>query len=458
MRFRRPTIVLLVIGLVFVVSGCDWSMYAFGPAHTSYNPVETTIGVGNVSTLQEAWTAVLGLPHGGSATPVVSRGVVYATSSASPFELEAFNARGAAGCSGAPTTCTPLWTAFTISGADSVQVANRLVYLTTRAGRLSVFDAAGVKGCAGVPKTCTPLWTANGLLATSSLDLHPAITARFVYAQVGSGVSAFDAAGVNGCSGTPKICHPLWSVLGGSPAVLGAVLYVARHSGTFEVGAYDSAGVRKCTGTPKTCAPLWVGRTANHGDILNYATEPTVSNGVVWFGIRSGDERSGGGALVGFDQAAHQGCAGTPKICSPIWNAPTGGVVYPAGVANNVVYALEYSYSNFAATKLYRLSAFDLVACHTPTVSCSPLWTASLAAMPQGLAVANGLVYVTTWDDRQIAAYDATGTNGCAGSPVVCTPVWQTTVSGAPTPPVIANGFVYSGSSDDNILHAYTLP
>jgi outer membrane protein assembly factor BamB len=122
------------------------------------------------------------------------------------------------------------------------------------------------------------------------------------------------------------------------------------------------------------------------------------------------------------------------------------------------VYALEYTYSDFGNTQAFQLSAFDLVACRTSTLSCSPLWTASLDAMPQGLAVANGLVYLSTLDDRRIAAYDATGTNGCSGSPVVCTPVWETTISGAPTAPIIANGVVYAGSRDDNVLHAYKLP
>jgi outer membrane protein assembly factor BamB len=64
-------------------------------------------------------------------------------------------------------------------------------------------------------------------------------------------------------------------------------------------------------------------------------------------------------------------------------------------------------------------------------------------------------VYLSSWANQQIAAYDASGTTGCSGSPRVCTPVWQTTVSGAPTAPIIANGIVYAASRDDNVLHAY---
>src|SRR6476660_1428823 len=92
MGLRRTTFVALIASLVFVTAGCDWSMFAFGPAHTGYNPGESTIGVGNVATLQEAWTATLGPPQGGSVTPVTAGGMVYATSDASPFKLEAFDA------------------------------------------------------------------------------------------------------------------------------------------------------------------------------------------------------------------------------------------------------------------------------------------------------------------------------------------------------------------------------
>jgi len=456
MAIRRPTIVLVVIGLVLVVAGCDWSMYAFGPAHTSYNPIESAVGIDNVDTLHEAWTAVLGPAQGGSVTPVTSRGLVYATSDVFPFELEAFNARGSTGCSGVPKQCTPRWTA-TISGtADSLQVSNRLVYVTTRDGSLLVFDAAGRKGCTGTPKTCTPLWSASGLAVPSGSAVPPAITRTFVYAPVGTGVAAYDAAGVQGCSGAPKICTPLWSVAGIAPAVRDGVLYVSgASSGIFEVRAYDAAGIQSCAGTPKTCAPLWVGRTGVHTDIINAVTEPTVANGVVWLGIRRGDESAGGGALVGFAASGNERCSGTPKICSPIWNAPTSGVVYPAAVAKHVVYTLEYGFSDFGFEQVYRLSAFDFAACRTPTSSCSPLWTASIDSLPQGLAIANGLVYLSSWANQRIAAYDATGTSGCSGSPRVCTPVWQTTVSGAPTAPIIANGIVYAASRDDNVLHAY---
>jgi outer membrane protein assembly factor BamB len=86
------------------------------------------------------------------------------------------------------------------------------------------------------------------------------------------------------------------------------------------------------------------------------------------------------------------------------------------------------------------------------------LWTVTLAARPEGLAIANGLVYVSTGSDQRIAAYDAAGVNGCSGTPRVCAPLWTRTLSGSPTSPVVANGVVFVGTRDDNVLHALKLP
>ncbi|MDQ1460357.1 MAG: hypothetical protein QOI08_1841 [Actinomycetota bacterium] len=456
MGLRRSGFLALVMSLVFVAAGCDWSMFAYGPAHTSFNPGESTIGVDDVASLHEAWTASLGAPGGGSVAPVTSARVVYATSDVFPFVLEAFDERRATGCSGTPNKCAPLWTATLRGAARSLDVANGFVYVTTAAAQLLAFDAAGGAGCSGNPKTCNAIWSASGLADGSA---QPAITDSFVYAPVGQGVSAFDAAGVDGCSGMPKTCAPLWSVVGWSPAVANGVLSGARVAHTFEVRAYDAAGVTKCAGSPKTCAPLWVGDTGINPDVLPAVTAPTISNGVVWIGIDNGDELSNGGALVGFDATGSRRCAGTPKICTPTWRAATDGVEYPPAVAKHVVYALQFFHSGeVQVTTRYTLSAFDFAACHTTTATCSPLWTVHLAASPQGLAIANGLVYVSTFSERRIAAYDAAGVNGCSGSPRVCAPLWTTTLSGSPTSPVVANGVVYASTRDDNVLHAYKLP
>ena len=468
MRLRRSMFIAVTVAVALVGAGCNlgsWPMYAYGPAHTSYNAAESAIGVDNVNTLQLAWTAVMGIPQGGSAPPVVANGVVYATSGTAsgttPFKLEAFDAKGVTKCSGAPTNCKPLWTGAIFGAGASLNIANGVVYVVSGGGRLYAFDAAGVKGCKGAPKACTPLWTASSGLRSGAASMT--IANGFVFAA-GSGdrVVAFDAAGAKGCTGKPKTCKPLWSVSGAFPAVAGGVLYVSAHFTDFEVLAYDAAGVRKCSGTPKTCAPLWIGKTGDRGDILGSITEPTVSNGLALIGVSEGDERSVTGQVFGFSASGHEGCAGAPKICSPIWRAPSLGVPYPPAVAKNVVYTVGYNFqnSNLVGPRLAAaagpnadvLSAFDILACHTKTVSCQPLWTANLPARAQGLAIANGVAYVST---GILTAYDAAGQLNCSGSPKVCLPLWTNNVPAGP--PAIANGVVYTGSNADNALHTFAL-
>ena len=197
---------------------------------------------------------------------------------------------------------------------------------------------------------------------------------------------------------------------------------------------------------------------------MSSATPPTISNGIVWIGIREGDERSVSSALIGFDANGVKGCAGAPKICGPIRRAPTDAVIYPPAVAYNVVYTLEYLFhaSSLSApaglladTRIWRLRAYDQNACKTSLPACAPLWTANLGNTPQGIVVANGLVYVSTWADRKLAIYDAAGRRGCAGTPKLCAPLWSITLSGAPSGPSVANGIVYVGTVNDNVLHAF---
>jgi hypothetical protein len=82
------------------------------------------------------------------------------------------------------------------------------------------------------------------------------------------GVAAFDANGSNGCSGTPKVCTPLWEyrtnypVFGNYAVVSGGTLYVETFYSstpvtfTGDTEAFDANG-NGCSGTPKVCGPLW---------------------------------------------------------------------------------------------------------------------------------------------------------------------------------------------------------
>jgi hypothetical protein len=59
-----------------------------------------------------------------------------------------------------------LWTA-TLSGSGRrVTGGGGVLYVTTDTGVVNSFDAAGIQGCAGVPKVCTSLGDLNAIGST----------------------------------------------------------------------------------------------------------------------------------------------------------------------------------------------------------------------------------------------------------------------------------------------------
>jgi outer membrane protein assembly factor BamB len=259
-------------------------------------------------------------------SPAVANGVVYLGSNSGV--LYAFDAAGSTNCSAAPKTCAPLWTASVGGSSQSPPaVTNGVVYSGSSDGDLYAFDASGSTDCSGTPTTCTPLWTAA---TGADIQSSPAVSNGVVY--VGSDrYYAFDATGTTGCSGIPKQCSPLWTAslsdLGQwSPAVANGVLYVNSSSGlTAGLYALDATGNTGCTGSPKVCTPLWSTATGGGGIGAVIGSSPAVANGLVF---------DGGSA---FDASGSNGCSGTPTICSPLWTAANGANSTPA-IANGIVY------------------------------------------------------------------------------------------------------------------------
>jgi hypothetical protein len=176
--------------------------------------------------------------------------------------------------------CSPLWTA-TAPGAveGTIAVANGRAYVP--GGALQVYDAAGSAGCSGTPTTCTPLWT---YATDGSVIASPAVANGVVYVPTTQSMfEAFDANGVTNCSGTPVTCTPLWRAVIGSqafgqsssPTIANGVVYVGTEDAGLD--AFDAAGVENCSGTPATCTPLWSGQTAGA-----VRSSPTVANGFVY--------------------------------------------------------------------------------------------------------------------------------------------------------------------------------
>jgi outer membrane protein assembly factor BamB len=321
-----------------------------------------------------------------------------------------------------------------VSGASPAEV-DGVVYFGSKDKHLYAFDAAGVTNCSGTPKVCQPLWTAK----TGRIDGTPAVANGVLYIGANGKLNAFDAAGVTNCSGTPKTCLPLWTsdlreISTSSPVVVDGVVYIGGGNAPAKLYAFDAAGVTNCSGTPKRCTPLWTGMTS--GKSLLFSS-PAVANGVVYMGSQTNH----GGGFDAFDAAGVTHCSGTPKTCQPLWSADTGSVYASTpAVADGKVFITSANFSLFA---------FDAAGgshCRGMPKWCKPLWTSDTQDAVNSPAVANGVVYVGSLNG--VDAYGVAGVTNCSGSKHRrCSPLWTGPTAG-PTESglAIANGVLYVGT------------
>ena len=236
---------------------------------------------GTPKTCAPLWSVSVGPV--GTSSPIVANGVVYIGST--DDNLYAFDAAGKTNCSGSPTICRPLWSGNTGGAIGAAPaVSNGVAYIGSTDDDLYAFDATGVTNCSGTPTTCSPLWSAT---TAGPIDVSPAVANGVVYvgtdranAYTFNNLYAFDAAGVTNCSGTPTTCNPLWTyevetLALGAPAVADGYVYESQtfHIQGGAMNAFDAAGNTNCSGTPKVCTPLW-GGVAGDG--------VAVANGLVY--------------------------------------------------------------------------------------------------------------------------------------------------------------------------------
>jgi putative pyrroloquinoline-quinone binding quinoprotein/putative pyrroloquinoline-quinone-binding quinoprotein len=455
-------------------SSASWGTLQGGPDRTGAQSDETRIGTGNVSKLSQVRTYKTNSETGESTAPLIANGILYVATN----QLYAFDATGAAGCSAAPATCTPLWTAPT-AYIHGMAIANGHVFVTDGEG-VQAYDAAGSENCSGTPKVCSPLWATSTHTTTGPAFVpgpgSPVVANGVLYVPGGGDgiapnlggayVAAFDTAGTTGCAGTPTICVPMWTTTGlpggtgnaGSPAIAGGVLYIANES----LYAFDATGSTDCSGTPKVCAPLWTAAISGGGAT---SAAPAVADGIVYVG----NSYSG---LYAFDASGSTNCSATAtgKTCAPLWNAPSATGAGAPAVANGVVYATVGS---------GELAAFDATASTNcpgtgtvKTCTRAPLWTsAPLAAgyLTASPTVANGVVYVASTGGG-LYAYDAAGSLDCpvsdtatsSGTAKACSPLRAGAVTGliggsatvGGGSPAIVNGVLFTGSGT---IYAYSL-
>ena len=430
----------------------QWPEFHAGPDRTGYQPSETRLGVGTVTSITQART----FPTASSSSPpLIADGMLYTVGSGN--KLYAFDAAGASGCSSAPVTCTPLWTA-SVGYFDGMAIADGVVYVTT-AYEVMAFDAAGVTGCSGAPTVCTPLWhtstnSGSGPGFTSGSG-EPVVAGGVLYvpgygdgivpAQGGAYIAAFDASGSQGCTlygSFGNVCVPMWTTIGapvstgnsGSVTLANGVLYLA--DGT--LFAFDAAGVKGCSGSPVTCSPLWT----SAGSIGITYGAPAVAGGTVLVGTWYGP------TFVFSAKGGTTNCkkVGTVKQCSDLWtDTSSGGSGGTPAVANGVAYTV---------TNLGQLAAFDAAGTTNCTVSggtknCTPLWSGASGGGgtvdSSSPAVANGVVYYSSTNGGTYA-YDASGVANCtvAAGAKSCTPLWGsvTGYTGGGSPAVV-DGVLY---------------
>lgn len=438
---------VLVVGLL--ASGCDWYGLGYLSGHNNDNSLDTTITPANVSSLTVHFSATDGTTDPVTPQAVVN-GILYASNSNG---VEAYSATGTTGCSGSPATCAPLWAyatgavnTFYNEFLNGITISNGVLYASTSSG-LEAFDATGKTGCSGAPVVCQALWSAPGTDLSS-----PTVANGTVFVtSFANGLRAFDANGANGCAGTPTVCSPIWTssfsgsgnYIYGNVAVSAGVAF-ALYSDNSATGviALDAGGARNCSGAPKVCSALWYDETAN-GPILYPIVSGTTlfveTSAVMPMGRIHGD-------LEAFDANGAKGCRGS--VCGPTWRSPDG---YTTDTDNAPLAAGEG-----AVFQPGFLNDSPFFAFAADGSSANPLWSSPNAGgVP--LNVGGSVLYTISGSGTEIQGYDASGHAGCSGSPLICAPLW----SAPGTDAIIANGTVYASStnsSSDGEIIAYGLP
>ncbi len=453
--------VLLTVGLALVaVTGCQsWVQWGHDAALTNFSPGETTITPANVGGLVPAWTADVPAGDGDLELLAVSSSMVVVGAGGTIVGYS----RTGAGCSGAPTTCQPVWRASATGRNFGLAVSGQTL-IAVSDSQVAAFDLSGAQGCSGSPAVCTPVWTA----ASHALGSVTVAGSR-AYVQTATRVEVFDATGSTNCSGAPKVCAPVWTstavtTVFGTPAVAGGKVFVGGEDGVF---AFDANGTANCAGSPVVCSPIWHGAVGGH-----VRGGPAVSAGSVYVPVYvpvDGTFFHDTGALAVFDATAGATCAGAPVECTPRWTASLAGrVEYSApAVAHGSVIVGD-------RVGLHAFDAAGVQGCGGAPLVCSPIWATVPDAQAPGIyqpSVAGDVVFAqgngTTGAAHRVKAFDAHGSVGCTGTPASCTALFDGALLGGGLDEgaiVVADGVVYGPASTDHItsstptLTAFHLP
>ena len=146
-RRRRPLRGLaLFAALAALCAGCDWTMFGYGPAHTSGDAVVT---FERANSFSNALGCRGDFRLATCSSPAVAQGLVYVGTGSDLVARDA-------------GTGNLQWSGHTgATISSSPAVVDGVVYVGSDDYKLYAYDAAGTTNCSGSPKTCAPLWTAN---------------------------------------------------------------------------------------------------------------------------------------------------------------------------------------------------------------------------------------------------------------------------------------------------------
>jgi outer membrane protein assembly factor BamB len=465
---RTMRVLLLLAAATLLLGGCDWTTFRSGPARMGFNPGESKINAGNVGQLTQQWVTA---GSSSASPPVVSGALLYSGG------IAAFSADGSQNCSGAPKVCQPIWRS-NVFADEAPTVAGGVAYVAANDNHVYAYDAAGTTNCTagpnpGDPRTCAPLWSAavGGARGATVVDATLYVRGRDFF---GFGyVYAFDATGQRRCTGNPKVCAPLWrdvlgkDAFGEPPAVAHGLVYVPL-SNEGKVRVFDAAGQNGCGGSPVVCQPLWIADTGTHANL----TTPVVSDdGMFVVGLAAG--------VFTFDSGGVYGCSGSPRTCTPLWRAPAS-VTAPA-VAYHTLYLasgnrlVAYDARGTAncggtpRTCAPLWTGPSVGSNDSPAVANGLVYT---AANEDGSCVVlpPGTICTLT---RRLQAFDAAGSTNCDAAHI-CSPLWQDEEQKSYDPdfgqipgfgePVIANGYLYAVANPADPqsapaqVYAFTVP
>ena len=397
---RRATGVALAVSLVALSAGC-WGQPGAGPGNTFFNDTESSLTVGNVSTLQEAWSGrggvsavmsgkVVGAYWTGTGVDVVAHdvgtGAEIWTRTLTPSDV----------VSGLPThppvvSGTTVW-----AGYQARTTAGTCVFGTARldlgSGALVGTDTTGA------PSELVPF---GGDVGVTSTTYFP-----------GFGDVCFPSATLtqrvaDGASGTTE-----WStgfIQSQGITVVGDTLFAFLAS---LLRSYPAAGCGAVT-----CAPTWTTQPTGGGinDLAGTSTGPLVA-------IASGPG-AGELSLYAIDRPTGALVGSTPLSFNASSLALANGTAYVAGDTT--------------------LAAFDVASCASG--SCALSWSATLGGQvtfANGLAAAGGVVYV----GRADGVVEAFAADGCGAA--ACSSVSSVNVNDTVMQIAVAQGHLFVGTID----------